>query len=70
VESFSATSLIVGIITSALGLAYIAYGKRQTKFVALLSGVALCAYSFFVDSWLWLCVIGALLLIAPFIIDV
>lgn len=62
-------SFIIGIVTGALGLAYIVYGKRQTKFVPLISGVFLCAYSYFFDSVLWLCVVGALLLAAPFVID-
>jgi hypothetical protein len=63
------TNLIIGIITGAFGLAYIVYGKRQTRFVPLISGVFLCAYSYFIDSVLWLCVVGGLLLVAPFIID-
>ena len=62
-------SLFFGIVTGAFGLAYIVYGKRQTKFVPLIAGVVLCAYSYFITSWLWLCVIGALLLAAPFVID-
>jgi hypothetical protein len=37
--------------------------------VPLISGVFLCAYSYFIDSVLWLCVVGGLLLVAPFIID-
>jgi CHASE2 domain-containing sensor protein len=63
------TALLIGIFTGALGVAYIAYGRRQTKFVPLLSGVALCSYSYFVDGWLWLCVVGALLAVAPFVFD-
>lgn len=63
------STLLIGIITSALGLAYMAYGKRQTKFVPLIAGIALCAYSYFIDSWIWLSVIGALLLAAPFVFD-
>ena len=63
------STLLIGIITSALGLAYMAYGKRQTKFVPLIAGIALCAYSYFIDSWIWLSVVGALLLAAPFVFD-
>ena len=63
------TGLLIGIFTGALGVAYIAYGRRQTKFVPLLSGVALCSYSYFVDGWVWLCVVGALLAVAPFVFD-
>jgi hypothetical protein len=63
------TNFVIGIITGALGVAYIVYGKRQTKFVPLIAGVLLCAYSYFIDSWVWLCVVGALPLAAPFVID-
>ncbi len=63
------TSLFFGIVTGALGLAYIVYGKRQTKFIPLVAGVVLCAYSYFITSWVWLCVVGALLVVAPFVID-
>ena len=65
----SVNSFIISIFTGALGLAYIVYGRRQTKFVALLSGLVLCVYPYFIDSILWLCVVGALLLVAPFVID-
>jgi hypothetical protein len=37
--------------------------------VPLIAGMALCVYPYFVDSMLWLCVIGAALLAAPFVID-
>jgi len=62
-------SFVIGIITGAFGVAYIVYGRRQTKFVPLIAGVLLCAYSYFIDNWIWLCVVGVLLLVAPFIID-
>lgn len=63
-------TLVIGIVTGALGLAYIAYGRRQTKFAPLIAGVFLCAYPYFIDSPVWLCVVGAILLAAPFIIDI
>jgi hypothetical protein len=63
------STFIIGIITGTLGVAYIVYGRRQTKFVPLIAGLSLCVYSYFVDSVVWLCVIGALLLAAPFVID-
>jgi hypothetical protein len=62
-------ALLIGIFTGALGMAYIVYGKRQTKFVPLIAGVALCAYSYFIDSWVGLTVVGALLAAAPFVLD-
>ena len=63
------SSLLIGLLAGAVGLAYIAYGKRQTKFVPLLSGVALCAYPYFVDTWTWLTAIGVVLLALPFALD-
>ena len=65
----TATSLFFGVVTGAFGFAYIVYGRRQTKLVPVIAGVLLCAYSYFIDSWVWLCIIGALLLAAPFVID-
>lgn len=62
-------ALLIGIVTGALGMAYIVYGKRQTKFVPLIAGVALCAYSYFIDSWVGLTLVGALLAAAPFVFD-
>jgi len=63
------STFVIGFITGALGVGYIVYGRRQTKFVPVIAGVALCAYSYFIDSVVWHCVVGALLLAAPFFID-
>ncbi len=63
------TTLAIGVLTGAIGVGYFIYGKRQTKFVPLLAGMSLCVYPYFVDSVLWLCVIGAALMAAPFLID-
>ena len=63
------TSLVIGIVTGAIGVGYFMYGKRQTKFVPLLAGMMLCVYPYFIDSALWLIVIGVLLMAAPFLID-
>jgi len=63
------TTLAIGILTGAIGVGYFMYGKRQTKFVPLLAGMALCVYPYFVDSALWLVVIGAMLIAAPFVVD-
>lgn len=62
-------SLLIGIFTGAIGMGYFIYGKRQTKFVPLIAGMMLCVYPYFVDSVLWLCVVGVLLMGAPFLID-
>ena len=62
-------SLFVGIIAGAVGMGYFIYGKRQTKLVPMLAGVLLCIYPYFTDSLVWLCVIGVLLMVVPFLVD-
>jgi hypothetical protein len=62
-------NLFFGIIAGAIGVAYLVYGRRQTKLVPVIAGVLLCIYPYFVESWLWLGVVGGLLLAAPFVID-
>jgi hypothetical protein len=63
------TSLIIGIFTGAIGVGYFMYGKRQARFVPLIAGMLLCVYPYFVDSVIWLVVVGVALLAAPFLID-
>lgn len=50
-------------------MAYIVYGKRQAKFAPIIAGIALGVYAYFVDGWLWLSVIGAVLAALPFVVD-
>ena len=61
--------LLAGMIAGVFGMAYFVYGKRQNKFAPMISGVVLCVYPYFIDSLLWLCVIGAALLVAPVVTD-
>ena len=61
--------LFAGLIAGVFGMAYFVYGKRQTKFAPMICGVLLCVYPYFIDSLVWLCVIGAVLLVVPFLTD-
>ena len=65
-----AATLYFSIVTSALGMAYIVYGRRRAKMVPVIAGVLLCFYTYFVEGWLWLSIVGAALALAPFILDV
>jgi hypothetical protein len=62
-------AFFVGLVAGAFGMAYFVYGKRQAKLVPMLAGIALCLYPYFLDSVLWLCLVGAVLLVVPFVID-
>jgi hypothetical protein len=64
-----ATTLWFGIVTGAIGMAYIVYGRKQVKFAPALAGIALCAYPYFVDGIVWLSVVGAVLIAVPFFVD-
>jgi hypothetical protein len=69
VWSTPVSNLFFGIVAGAIGMAYLLYGRRQTKLVPVIAGILLCIYPYFIQSWLWLSVVGALLLAAPFVID-
>ncbi|HVY07445.1 MAG TPA: hypothetical protein VHB46_15835 [Burkholderiales bacterium] len=61
--------LFVGLVAGVFGMAYFVYGKRQSRFVPMICGVSLCVYPYFIDGMAWLCIIGALLLVPPFLTD-
>ena len=65
----SGSVLLIGMLAGVFGVAYFVYGKRQTKLTPMIAGVLLCIYPYFFDSVLWLSIVGALLLAAPFVID-
>jgi hypothetical protein len=64
------SSLIIGIMAGIVGSAYFMYGKRASKPVAMVAGGMLCIYPYFSDSLVWLCVVGPLLAVAPFVIEI
>jgi len=63
------SQLFIGLLAGAIGLAYFVYGKKESRFMPMLSGAALCIYPYLVSSVLWLCLIGLVLMAAPFFID-
>ncbi len=65
---FSAMNLMVGIITGAFGVGYFIYGKRQSKFVFMITGCALCIYPYLLSNITVLIIIGLVLLAVPFLI--
>lgn len=62
-------NFLFSVFTGAFGMAYIVYGRKQTKLVPVIAGIMLCVYPYFVSGWLWLGAVGVLLLAAPFLID-
>ena len=51
--TFTAVNLFGQILFGAIGLAAFIYGKKQSSFKAMLLGVAISAYPYFVgETWL------------------
>ena len=63
------SQLFIGLIAGAVGVAYFVYGKKESRFTPMVSGIALCVYPYLVSSVFWLCVIGVILLAVPFFVD-
>ncbi len=64
----SSMYLFVTVVFSAIGMAYFTYGKRQGKASALIGGVALMVYPYFVKSAVVLIGLGVALSAAPFFV--
>jgi len=62
----STTNIFLAVIFSAIGMGYIVYGKKQRQAVALICGVALCAYPYFISNTILVITIGIALMVLPF----
>lgn len=60
--------LLWGVVFSSIGLGFFIYGKRQQRLVALLCGLALMIFPYFVSSAVFMVLIGAVLTAIPFVI--
>jgi len=64
----SSASLLWGILFGSIGLGYFVYGKRQRRGIALLSGIALMVFPYFVSSGFLIVLIGIVLMALPYFI--
>jgi hypothetical protein len=60
--------LLWGLLYGSIGMAYFVYGKRQQRGVALISGIALMGFPYFVSSVFLSILIGIVLMALPFFI--
>jgi len=60
--------LLWGVVFSSIGLGFFIYGKRQQRLVALLCGLALMIFPYFVSSAVFMVLIGTVLTAIPFVI--
>lgn len=59
--SFTTANLLGQILFGAIGLGAFVYGKKQAAYKALILGIALMAYPYFVPDTLMLYTIGTVL---------
>ena len=62
------TLIFTGLLFGSIGMGYIVYGRKQANLMALLAGLGLCVFPYFINSvWLSLAV-GVGLVLLPFVI--
>ncbi len=64
----SGTKILIATLLGAIGFGYIVYGRKQLKGSALVAGIVLCIYPYFVQNLLLTLLIGLGILAAPFFI--
>jgi len=65
------TSLLLwGVLFGAIGLGFIAYGKKQKAIVPLFSGIALLTFPYFVSNTYMLVTIGVALVALPYFLRI
>lgn len=64
------STLVIGMLMSAVGVSYFLYGRKQKHLIALMSGVMLCILPFALDDPLWLGLSAVAALAAPFVVRI
>ena len=64
----TSTLLFLGVLFGSIGMGYIVYGRKQRKGIALLSGVGLCAFPYFVTNIFLVIFVAIVLMLLPFVI--
>ena len=62
-------AFIASVFLGIIGTGYVMYGRRAHNPVALVAGVLLCVFPYFVETFAWTMAIGAALLALPFVLD-
>jgi ABC-type Na+ efflux pump permease subunit len=68
-EGMTATSLLLSVLVSAVGIGFFQYGRKQQRLVPLACGLALMIYPYFVASSALLIAIGVVLMAIPYFIQ-
>lgn len=66
---FTMTGFFFAFAFSTIGLAYVVYAKKQLKLIVGICGVGLMGHPYFVTDTVAIVVIGAALVLAPFVLS-
>jgi hypothetical protein len=69
-EGWDTTSLMLSMVWGAIGAGFFMYGKRQSRALFLLCGIGLCVFPMLVSDNTVSLVLGIVLTIVPFKIDI
>lgn len=64
----STTTIMWGVLFGSIGMGYLVYGKKQRRGIAILSGLALCVFPYFVSNIFLIIIIAIILMALPFYI--
>lgn len=60
-------SILAVVVFGALGTGYFVYGKKQANPWALVSGIGLCVFPYFISDFFLQLAVGTVLLALPFL---
>lgn len=63
-------SFIAAVFLGIVGTGYVMYGRKAHNPIALVAGVLLCIFPYFVDGFVWTLAIGGVLLALPFFVSI
>ncbi len=61
-------SILAALVGSGIGYVYFSFGRSQSDWPMVASGIALMTYSYFITSPLDLALVGAVIAVIPFAI--
>lgn len=61
-------SLLISLLISSIGIGYFIYGKKASNLVALISGLIMMIYPYFVSNPLISFLLGIFFCVLPFIL--
>ena len=61
-------TLMWGMLFGCIGMGYIMYGRKQRNGIALVAGIVLCGFSYFIPNTILMVIVGVIIAAVPFFI--